>query len=232
MKIGILQCGHTPEAVAADHGDFDQMFMRLLGGHGFEFTTYNVVDMAFPAGPDAADGWLITGSRHGAYEDHAFIAPLSDLIRDIAAQKRPMVGICFGHQIIAQALGGKVEKYSGGWSIGREEYAFEGMGQISLNAWHQDQVITAPKGARTISTSPFCEHAALIYGQEIFTVQAHPELSPTIMTDYIKAKRADTIYPPEVIARAIAENAKSTDDARIATYIAEFFLMPGRQTHV
>ncbi|MGH1330819.1 MAG: type 1 glutamine amidotransferase [Paracoccaceae bacterium] len=232
MKIGILQCGHTPDPVAANHGDFDQMFMRLLEGHDFEFTTYNIVDMEFPAGADAADGWLLTGSRHGAYEDHPFIAPLTDLIREIATQKRPMVGICFGHQIIAQAFGGTVEKYAGGWSIGREEYAFEGLGQITLNAWHQDQVTTPPKAARTISHSPFCAHAALLYGEEILTVQAHPELSPAIIKDYIQAKRDDPTYPPALIARAIAQNAKPTDDARIAAYIAEFFLMPGRQTHV
>lgn len=232
MKIGILQCGHTPGPVAANHGDFDQMFIRLLGGYNFEFTTYNVVDMEFPSGPNAQDGWLLTGSRHGAYESHPFIALLSDLIREIATQKRVMVGICFGHQIIAQALGGTVEKFSGGWSIGREEYAFDGMGQIALNAWHQDQVTTAPKGARTISTSPFCQYAALIYGQEILTVQAHPELSPAIIKDYIKVKRADPAYPPALIARAIAENTKPTDDERLAAYIANFFLLPGRQSNV
>ena len=119
MLIGILQCGHAPDEVRAQHGDFDAMFATLFQSYDFTFQTWNVVDGDFPAAIDAADGWLISGSKHGAYEDHAFIAPLSELIREIYASARPMVGICFGHQIIAQALGGRVEKVEGGWAICR-----------------------------------------------------------------------------------------------------------------
>ena len=85
-----------------------------------------IADNEFPAGPDAADGWLITGSKHGAYEDHDWIPPLEQLIRDIYAAGRPLVGVCFGHQIIAQALGGTVEKFKGGWSVGHTTYEIEG----------------------------------------------------------------------------------------------------------
>ena len=140
MLIGILQCGHAPDEVRAQHGDFDAMFANLFQSYDFTFQTWNVVDGDFPTTIDAADGWLISGSKHGAYEDHAFIPPLSDLIREIYASARPMVGICFGHQIIAQALGGHVKKFEGGWAIGRHDYSFNGHGSVTLNAWHQDQV--------------------------------------------------------------------------------------------
>ena len=83
MLIGILQTGHAPDPIQPDYGDYSDMFERLLGGQGFTFRTWNVVDMDFPTSTDAADGWLITGSRHGAYEDHPFIPPLEDTIRAI-----------------------------------------------------------------------------------------------------------------------------------------------------
>ena len=174
MKIGILQTGHAPEELMARLGDYSDIFQRMLAGNGFDFETWNVVDMEFPSGPDVVEGWLITGSKHGAYEDHAWIPPLEELIRRIHAQKIPMVGICFGHQIIAQALGGTVVKFEGGWSVGRTEYTLNGE-PVALNAWHQDQVIERPTEARTLGSSHFCEHAFLAYGDHIWTVQPHPE---------------------------------------------------------
>ena len=146
MRIGILKCGQSPEVLRGDLGDYDTMFERLLAGRGFEFDSYHVEAMEFPDTPQSADGWLLTGSRHGAYEDHAFIPPLEDFIRAAYAQAVPMVGICFGHQIIAQALGGKVVKHPAGWAVGPQDYDFGGE-RITLNAWHQDQVVTLPEGA-------------------------------------------------------------------------------------
>ncbi len=145
MQIGILQTGHAPDALIAQTGDYPAMFARLLDGHGLTFRTWAVVDGEFPESIHDAEGWLITGSRHGAYEDHPWIPPLEDFIRDGYAARVPLVGICFGHQIIAQALGGKVEKYPGGWSVGPTDYDF-GDETLTLNAWHQDQVVEKPRG--------------------------------------------------------------------------------------
>ena len=135
MQIGILVTGHAPDALVGRTGEYDQFFARLLNGKGLTFRPYFVVDMDFPKDVHDCDGWLITGSRHGAYEDHPFIAPLEDFIRAAYAAKVPMVGICFGHQIIAQALGGTVEKFEKGWSVGPTPYDFKGE-TITLNAWH------------------------------------------------------------------------------------------------
>ncbi len=222
MKIGILQCGHTPDAVHAAHGDFDALFHHIFAGHGFTFETFNVVDMVFPSGPEAAEGWLVTGSRHGAYEDHAFIPPLEDLIRAIHAANRPMIGICFGHQIIAQAMGGRVEKFAGGWAIGRHDYQFEGLGDAALNAWHQDQVIERPAGAKTIASSPFCENAALVYGDRIMTVQPHPEIRNPVIATYIEAFRGQDKYPADLMARAAETVTTPNDEARVTAMLAEF----------
>ena len=101
MNIGILQTGHLTDEVAAIEGNYDRIFSTILAGHGFTPLVFPVVDGVFPEGPQAADGWLITGSKHGVYEAHDWIPPLEALIRDIHAAGQPMVGICFGHQIIA-----------------------------------------------------------------------------------------------------------------------------------
>ena len=150
MRIGILKTGQSPEVIRGALGDYDQMFERLLGGRGFDFDSYHVEAMQFPPDVHAADGWLITGSRPGAYQDHPFIPPLEDFIRAAYAAGVPVVGICFGHQIIAQALGGRVEKHKGGWAVGAQDYDFAGQ-TVTLNAWHQDQVVTAPEGAEVVT---------------------------------------------------------------------------------
>jgi GMP synthase (glutamine-hydrolysing) len=203
MKIGILQTGHSPDALRPDVGDYDELFKRLLGGRGFEFETFDIEGGAPVPDPGDADGWLITGSRHGAYESHAWIAPLEDLIRTLHARKSPNVGICFGHQLIAQALGGKVEKYHGGWSVGRTDYQIEGQ-PMSLMAWHQDQVTQTPPEARVVGASDFCANAALAYGDHIWTLQPHPEFTPQLVDGLID-KRGRGLVPD-----ALLDAAKTT----------------------
>lgn len=226
MKIGILRTGHAPDEMTALQGNYDDMFQQLLAGHDFSFETFSVVDGAFPAGPQDADGWLITGSKHGAYEDHDWIPPLEDLIRDIQAADKPMIGVCFGHQIIAQALGGKVEKFDGGWSVGRTEYTFEGK-PVALNAWHQDQVVTLPQGARVVGQSDFCAHAMLAYGDSIWTVQPHPEF-PNASVEVLIKSRGKGVVPDALLETATAALDQPNDSADIATFMADFFKSKAR----
>lgn len=220
MKIGILQTGHAPEPLEKKFGDYDAMFRTLLDGNGFEFVTYAVVDGEFPYGPDDADGWLITGSRHGAYEDHPWIPPLEELIRQIQAAGKPLIGVCFGHQIIAQALGGKVEKFKGGWAIGRTEYDYDGE-TVSLNAWHQDQVTQRPESARLLGTNPFCENAMLAYGDTIWTVQAHPEYSNDFIQGLMET-RGKGVVPDALMKDAKTRETAPDDNERIGRLMADF----------
>lgn len=221
MLIGILQTGHAPDALVARSGTYPDMFERLLADQGFQFRTYSVVEMEFPASINDCDGWLLTGSRHGAYEDHPFIAPLEAFIRDAYAARVPMVGICFGHQIIAQALGGRVEKFKGGWSVGPQDYQFQGE-TIRLNAWHQDQVVERPADAEVIGCSDFCDNAALIYGDRAFTVQAHPEFDPEFIGGLID-KRGPGVVPDAQLNAAREKLSRPLDSRRIAREIGDFF---------
>ena len=221
MKIGILQTGLPPEELVEEFGDYPGFFERLLAGNGFRFQTWSVVEDVFPETPDAADGWLITGSRHGAYEDLGWIRTLEQLVRDIVEAERPLIGVCFGHQVIAQALGGTVEKFAGGWAVGQQNYAF-GDETVTLNAWHQDQVTRVPDGANVVASNAFCENAALLYPGKAYSVQAHPEYGDDFIGGLID-HRGKGVIPDAQLAQASADLEKPVDNPRIAQQIARFF---------
>jgi len=224
MLIGILVTGHVHESLTEKYGDYSTMFMRLLEGYGFTFRTWNVVDMAFPASVHDADGWLLTGSRHGAYEDLPFIAPMEAFVREAYAEKVPLVGICFGHQIMAKALGGTVEKFDKGWAVGAETYDFGGR-KLTLNAWHQDQVIEKPRDAEVIGTNAFCKNAALLYGDRAWSVQPHPEIRDDYMEGLLE-KRGPGIVPDKILEQSRKKLGTPLDDKIIADQIAAFFKQP------
>ena len=222
MKIGILQTGHIPANLADQFEDYGGMFRQLLEGHDFDFAIYPVVDGIFPASVTDADGWLITGSKHGAYEDFPWIAQLENFIRDTYADGRPLIGICFGHQIVAQALGGKVEKFVGGWTVGHTEYDLAGE-QIALNAWHQDQVTELPPEASVIGTSETCANAMLRYGDSILTLQPHPEFGAAFIRGLIDT-RGEGVVPAPLLKRALNQLDAPIAQHRIANLMADFFL--------
>ena len=220
MKIGILMTGHPPDNMM-EGGLYDQYFARLLDGNGFTFHGWSVVDGEFPNSVEDADGWLITGSKHGAYEAHSWITPLEDFIRAAYAAKCPMIGVCFGHQVIAQAMGGKVEKYAAGWSVGRTEYDMNGK-TVALNAWHQDQVVTRPETADVFASSPFCANAGLLYDDWIWSIQPHPEFGADFIDGLIQT-RGEGIVPKPLLTEALAQLNMPIDSVDVAQTMAAFF---------
>ncbi len=128
MKIGILATGITPDELLDDFGSYADMLRELLLPEiaDVSFETYDVRDGVFPIAASDCDAWLITGSKFSAYEDLPWIHRLKALIRQIWESQRPMVGICFGHQIVAEALGGRVEQSANGWGVGLHRYQMVG----------------------------------------------------------------------------------------------------------
>lgn len=228
MKIGILQTGQSPEVLRGTLGDYPDLFMHLLTDAGFDFATWHVEAMEFPASIHDADGWLITGSRHGVYEDHPFIPPLEQFVRDALGAGLPVVGICFGHQIMAQALGGQVAKFEGGWAVGAQEYDFNGA-RLTLNAWHQDQVITPPEGAQVLASNAFCAYAALGYGAHGYSVQAHPEFEDAFIQGLIDT-RGRGVVPDPLLRAAEDRQGGARHSDKIAARIARHFKTHARKS--
>lgn len=235
MMIGILETGEVADELRGRHGDYPAMFRALLGAADptLDFLTVRVVAGEMPDGPGAADAWLVTGSRHGVYDDLPWIAPLEAFLRDCVARGVPVVGICFGHQILAEALGGRVVKSDRGWRLGVEEYEFVARpswmdgepGRFAMRALHQDQVIDPPAGATLLARSEHCAYAALAYGDpeapDAISLQPHPEFGPDFM-DELLTLRSGTAIPVEAVEAARPGLAGEVASAEWAKWIVRY----------
>lgn len=227
MRVGILETGRPPKELAGTHGTYPEMAASWLGT---EARFYAVLDGVFPKSPDAADVWVLTGSRFGVYEDHPFIAPLEKFVRQCVQSGKKLVGICFGHQLIAQALGGKVEQAAQGWGLGLHDYqidhgaAPEGFIQDSLRmqVLHQDQVTRAPEEAQIFARSAFCPIAGLWYPGQAITVQGHPEFDASYCRAVLELRRGKGL-PAEIVDKALA----GLDAANNRAELSRFVMTPG-----
>ncbi|MGC1505607.1 MAG: type 1 glutamine amidotransferase [Sulfitobacter sp.] len=221
MKIGILRTGEALPQIKRDHGEMDELFVKLLADDAFTFEKFAVLDDVFPASVTDCDAWLITGSAFSAYEPLPWIARLEDFIRAAHKAEVPMVGICFGHQIMAQALGGTVEKHHDGWALGPHDYVFEGSAEpVTINAWHQDQVTRLPENARTVGRSSFCENAAIAYGKTGYSVQAHPEFDNSFIADLIDLRRNSV--PADRVKTALSDLKSKAPSPEVVAQIKSF----------
>jgi GMP synthase-like glutamine amidotransferase len=190
MRVTIIETGRPPEPIAADFPRYPAMIEALLAPHIADLTcqTVSLVEGETLPPQNKLEAVLITGSPVGVYDPVAWIAPLKEWIRANATARVPQVGICFGHQIMAEAFGGKVAKAPQGWGLGRHDYQLTGdaglcgkaLKSLSLAVSHQDQVLAPPPEARVLARSDFTPFAALTYDQApALSFQGHPEFCPS-----------------------------------------------------
>jgi GMP synthase-like glutamine amidotransferase len=228
MIIGILETGRPPRALQPGFGTYPDMFEALLGP-GHDYRVFDVQAGALPD-PDARfDGHVITGSPAGAYDDLPWIAPLEDFLRAVKG-RTPLVGVCFGHQIMAQAFGGRVEKSARGWGVGLQTYEMtareawmDSAAPIAIPVSHQDQVVEAPSGARVIGGNDFNPFGVLAYEGAI-SMQCHPEFAPAYATALIEA-RAEQLG--SLAAPAVHSLQGPNDCARVGGWIRQFLAQGG-----
>jgi GMP synthase-like glutamine amidotransferase len=233
MKITIVQTGAVPSHLQAEHEDYPQMFRKMFASTGVEGFSFDDIDACGPEplpDPTGLEAILITGSPAGVYEDHHWLDPLRDFIRAAYAANIPMLGVCFGHQIIADALGGDVRKSEKGWGLGRHTYAvakdlpfaIDLPAEISVACSHQDQVITPPGEARVFLSSPFAPNAGLAYANGVtLTLQPHPEFEDSYAQALVEMRRGRAT--DDVIETALNSMQTSSDTMALRHALVRFF---------
>ncbi len=196
MKIGILNAVYKKDIIDGDR-EADK-FIRLfdMADASFDYQVYAITDGEFPQSVDECDAYLITGSIQGVYDSDEWITPLQQFIRNCFDAQQKMVGICFGHQVLAHTLGGEARKSEKGWGLGLRPFQIEQhkpwmTPQIStsqLNFIHQDQVITLPEGAERLASNDHCQNAMFVINDRVLGIQPHPEYygdAMNLVLDYL-----------------------------------------------
>jgi GMP synthase-like glutamine amidotransferase len=230
MKLGILKTDAVRPEWVPRFGEYPDMFVRLLrqADPELQFAVYDVENEQYPADIDEVDAYLITGSKSGVYEDKPWIATLMNFVRELHRRHKKLIGICFGHQLVAQALGGRVEKSAKGWGVGLHTHRFhssppwhaEDDMELDILVSHQDQVLEIAKDAKVLAGSDFCENAVTQVGDHILTFQGHPEFVP----DYahaIMTVRRETLGE-DVYANGMASMSGKHEGDRVARWIRNF----------
>lgn len=234
-KIGILQCDSTNLEFRDEHGNYPGMFISTFQSidRNLEFAIYDVQNNQYPPYLEECDAYLITGSRYSVYDDEDWIRKLESYVLELRSRKHPLIGICFGHQIIAKALGGKSELAPQGWGVGVHRYK-----KLLSNSWlspdvenfslvvsHQDQVTELPDGAELVAESDFCPNAAFRIDDYILTFQGHPEFTKTYSEVLILLRKQK--LGPKVFKEGLKSLKKPIESEIILQWIINFLYNSG-----
>jgi GMP synthase-like glutamine amidotransferase len=230
MKLGILKTDTVRAEWVPDFGEYPDMFMALLGqlDPDLEFVVYDVEQGEYPAAIDEVDAYLITGSKSSVYDDKPWIEVLMDFVRELDRRHKKIVGICFGHQLVAHALGGKTGKSPKGWGVGLHTHRFseapawhdQGELDFDILVTHQDQVMKTADGTRVLAGSEFCENAVCQIGDHILTFQGHPEFVPAYSREIMEFRRE--LIGEQAYTAGVASLASNPETQRIARWILNF----------
>lgn len=247
IHIGILRADDIIPELSEGHGQYPEMFERLLlaanalrGNQqlSLRFSSYEVNHGVYPDDIDEVDAYILTGSKSSVYENLDWINNLQAYIQKLHAHKKKLLGICFGHQMVAQALGGKTEKSEKGWGIGVKETYFEPVAKgenFNANSYriiysHQDQVTVAAPGSTVLAANDFCPIAMTAIGDHILTFQGHAEFSVDFARTFFDFRKI--LYPEELYNAAIKSLDGEIDTLKIANWMIDFVASQSLQVSI
>lgn len=230
MKVGLLECDHVREELVHIAGDYRQMFPALFLqiAPDWDFHFYDVCNGHFPKLAEECEVYICTGSKSSVYDNEPWIEKLKGFVQSVSLSQSVFVGVCFGHQLLAEALGGKVRKSDGGWCVGihtfrllqEEPWMQPAQSELSLLMMCQDQVMQLPPDSKLLASSDHCLNAMFSTGNGMLGVQAHPEFS----REYNKALmelRVERIGA-EKVQQGIASLDRHSDELTFAKWVQKF----------
>lgn len=238
LRICILEADDLHPTLAEPFVGFGRMFVELFQAQNtaVEFSIFNVVQGDYPDASQTFDAYLVTGSKADSFANDPWIVRLREYLVERFAQDDILLGICFGHQILALALGGIAERSDKGWGIGMHSYTIEhkpewlpnDVDEFQLLISHRDQVTALPEGAELLASSEFCQNAAFVLGRQVLCFQGHPEFTHDFSRGLLNLR--ESIYCPKEYQAACASLAEEHDGHIVAQWMLGFvrFAKEGR----
>ena len=230
MKIGLLKCDTVSSKMMGLAGDFSDMFKVLFSDFtpGIELVVYDVTCSEYPSSLDEVDGFISTGSRYSVYDNEPWVLGLRDFVKTLHEKKKKHIGICFGHQMIAHAIGGVTVKSDRGWGVGMKKvniikkmpWMDPPLDEYDLNVTHMDQVEKLPPGAVHLGVNSHCPYSMFQVGDHFLSMQAHPEFDAPFVKELI-LYRAEKIGK-EIVDEAIESMFRKPHKREIAGWILNF----------
>jgi GMP synthase-like glutamine amidotransferase len=231
VHVGLLACDEVADRFRHIAGGYQEMFERLLSPHihDLRITRFDVQAGNVPADARMCDAWITTGSRASVYDDAPWIRAAETFVKTVADVDRPFVGICFGHQLLARALGAEVKRAAGGWNVGvlpttvvhQEDWMIPARSMVRMQHMHADQVTEPPAGATLLGEAPYCPVAMFQSGPRLLGIEAHPEFPAAYARALLEDRRAR--IGAEVTEDALARVDEPVDSDVVGGWIARFF---------
>jgi GMP synthase-like glutamine amidotransferase len=230
MKVALLQCDHVAKELQPAHGDIPDLFKNLFGRVAPEviLDVFNITHGEYPDLKNNYDGYISSGARYSVYDQDAWILRFKEFVRELYHHDRKFVGICFGHQMIAEALGGKCEKSDRGWGVGIKEVVIHkkkpwmqpALGSYRMIVSHADQVTALPENSEVLGGNSHCPCSIYTVGENFLGIQAHPEFTHSFEKDIMEIRK-DRIGQTAIDA-AIPTLTEKTDEAAVTRWIIQF----------